>query len=191
MGNQRIRRLDPASGTIETWAGNGEAAPTPENAPMKGTPLHGARAIAIATNGDCLIALRDANMILRLEATTETYHRIAGTGQAGYAGDGGPAMLASFGGTATGRALTFAGPKGLTLAPRGILYIADTDSHAIRRLDLSSGIITTVVGTGTMGDGPELSPTDYKLARPHGVLFTEGKLYVADSESHRILLFRP
>ena len=158
---------------------------------MKGTPLHGARAIAIAPNGDYLIALRDANVILRLDATKETYHRIAGTGQAGYAGDGGSAMLASFGGTATGRALAFAGPKGLTLAPRGILYIADTDSHAIRRLDLLSGIITTVVGTGTIGDGPESSPTEYKLARPHGVLFTDGKLYVADSESHRILLFRP
>ena len=58
--------------------------------------------------------------------------------------------------------------------------------HAIRRIDLKTGIITTVLGTGEMGDGPEPDPLHAKLSRPHAVLFANGVLYVADSETHRI-----
>ena len=46
----------------------------------------------------------------------------------------------------------------------------DTDSHAIRKIDLKSGVITTVLGTGKMGDGPETAPLECKLSRPHALL---------------------
>jgi len=57
----------------------------------------------------------------------------------------------------------------------------------IRRIDLKTGIISTVLGTGTRGDGPETDPRQCKLSRPHGVFVDRsGVLYVADSEAHRI-----
>lgn len=184
--NHRIRRFHPDTGMIETWAGTGEGAPTPDGAPVSGTPLNGPRTIVVAPNGDLYVALREGNAILRIDAKTKTYHRIGGTGQQGYSGDEGPALNATFGGSARGPAARLAGPKGLALGKDGTLYVADTDSHAIRKIDPKTGIITTILGNGTMGDGPETNPLGCKLSRPHAVLFTGGKLYVADSEAHRI-----
>jgi hypothetical protein len=71
------------------------------------------------------------------------------------------------------------------------LFIADTENHVVRRVDLVSGIITTVLGTGVRGDGPETSPLECRMARPHGLLAdASGTLYVTDSEAHRIRVLR-
>ena len=185
IGNHRIRRLHLDTGIIETWAGTGEAGPTPDGAAVRGTPLNGPRTMALAPNGDLYLALREGNRIYRIDARTQTFHHIAGTGENGYSGDGGPAVSAKFGGSLA-RA---AGPKGLAYSG-GNLYIADTESHAIRRIDLYSGAISTLLGTGALGDGPEADPLACKLNRPHGVLFANGVVYVADSEAHRIRVLR-
>jgi streptogramin lyase len=186
LGNHRIRRLHLDTGTIETWAGTGEGGPTPEGAPVSGTPVNGPRSIVAAANGDLYVALREGNAILRIDSKTHTYHRVAGTGASGFTGDGGPALSATFGGSATGRAAALAGPKGLALGPDGTIYVADTDSHAVRRIDAKTGTITTILGTGMAGDGPETNPLECKLTRPHAVLFIGGKLYIADSEANRV-----
>jgi len=177
IGNQRIRRLRLDTGIIETYAGTGEpkAPPPPEGAPLRGTGLNGPRTMAMAPDGDLFLALREGNAIYRISARTATLHRVAGTGDQGYSGDGGPALAAKL-----------AGPKGLAYSPDQQLYIADTENHVIRSVNLVSGIITTVLGTGQRGDGPEPDPLQCKLNRPHGVLTAEGRLYVADSETHRI-----
>src|SRR5262249_46910927 len=99
----------------------------------------------------------------------------AGTGESGYAGDGGAAKAAKLG-----------GPKGLALADDGSLYVADTENHAIRRIDPRTAIITTVLGTGARGDGPDGDPLACALARPHGVFAAGSTLYVSDNEAHRI-----
>jgi quinohemoprotein ethanol dehydrogenase len=190
LGNHRIRRLHPDTGIIETWSGTGEAKGPAEGAPVKGTPLNGPRTLAMASNGDLYVALREGNAIYRIDHASETLHKIAGTGENGFGGDGGPALAAKFGGAATGAAARLAGPKGLALGPNDELYVADTESHAIRRIDLKTGIITTVLGTGEMGDGPESDPLKCKLNRPHAVLFANGVLYVADSEANRIRMLR-
>jgi sugar lactone lactonase YvrE len=165
LANNRIRRLHPDTGIIETWAGTGETTATPDGAPVKGTPLRSPRTIAMAPDGDLYLALREGNAIYRIDAKTQTLHRVAGTGEQGYAGDGGPALNAKL-----------SGPKGLEYV-NGNLYLADTESHTIRRVDLKTGVISTVLGNGTKGD----------LSRPHGLLFAGGVLYVSDSENHRIL----
>ena len=175
IGNHRIRRLRIDTGIIDTYAGTGEAAPTPEGSPVTGTPLRGPRTLALAANGDLYLALREGNAIYRIDAKTETLHRVAGTGEQGYTGDGGPALSANL-----------SGPKGLALS-RDALYIADTESHTVRRVDLKTGIIATVLGTAVRGDGHETDPHGCKLSRPHGVFFADGALYVSDSEAHRIL----
>lgn len=174
LANNRIRRLHLDTGIIETWAGTGATAATPDTAPVKGTPLHSPRTIAMAPNGDLFLALREGNAIFRIDAATQTLHRVAGTGEQGYVGDGGPALNAKL-----------SGPKGLEYHD-GNLYLADTESHTIRRVDLSTGIISTVLGTGERGDGPTDSPLHCRLSRPHGLLFANGVLYVADSEANRI-----
>ena len=180
IGNKRIRRLHLDTGIIETYAGNGEATETPEGAPVHGTPLKGPRTLAMARNGDLYLALREGNAIYRIDAKTQTLHRVAGTGKAGYSGDGGSALDATLG-----------GPKGLAYDGAGNnLYLADTENHVIRRINLKTGIILTVLGTGVRGDGPETDPLTCKLSRPHGVLFAKGALFVTNSEANRILELR-
>ena len=83
------------------------------------------------------------------------------------------------------------GPKGIALGPGGMLYLADTENHAIRRIDLKAGVITTVAGTGERGDGPDGDPRKCKMNRPHGVFVGRGgEVYIGDSEAHRIRLLQ-
>lgn len=178
IGNNRIRRIDLKTGTIDTFAGTGEKKPTPDGAPLAGTPLNGPRALDLDPRGNLYLALREGNAVYRIDAKTKTIHHLAGTGKQGYKGDGGAAKDA-----------LLSGPKGISYA-KGAVYIADTESHTIRRIDLKSGAISTVLGTGARGDGPMGGPLGCKLARPHGVLAHKGAIYVADSESHRILLLK-
>ncbi len=178
IGNHRIRRVDLSTGRIETYAGTGERQPTPDGAPRDGTPLNGPRTIAIDVEGHLYLALREGNAIYRIDRHTQRIHHVAGTGEQGYSGDGGPARRA-----------TLAGPKGLACAP-GNLYVADTENHLVRRIHLESGMITTVLGTGRRGDGPEPDPLQCALSRPHGVHVAGNTLYVGDSEAHRIRVLK-
>jgi DNA-binding beta-propeller fold protein YncE len=173
-GNHRVRAVDLETRRIDTIGGTGEKRPTADGAALRESPLNGPRAIALAPDGTFYLALREGNAIYRVEAG-RTLRHLAGTGAQGYTGDGGPA-----------RAATLGGPKGLALAGRA-LFVADTENHAIRRIDLETGVITTVLGTGVRGDGPEPDPRRCRLSRPHGV-FADGRgtLYVGDSEAHRI-----
>jgi sugar lactone lactonase YvrE len=167
IGNNRIRRVDLKTGIINTFAGTGEKKPTPDGAPLAGTPLNGPRAIDVDAKGNLYLALREGNAIYRIDPDAKVIAHIAGTGEKGYTGDGGPAKEAKL-----------SGPKGVALSPDGGLYIADTESHTIRRIDLKDGTIKTVLGDGTRGP----------LARPHGVFVDkQGILYIGDSENNRIL----
>jgi sugar lactone lactonase YvrE len=167
--NFRIRSLDLVTGIIDTWAGTGQRGSAPEGAPLKGTPLDGPRALAIDRAGNYYLALREGNAIYRLDVKGGKMYRFAGTGEKGFTGDGADARQAKL-----------SGPKGVALAPDGSLYIADTENHAIRRVD-KNGIITTVAGNGERG----------VLARPHGVFVdAQGVVYIADSENNRICILK-
>jgi sugar lactone lactonase YvrE len=174
--NHRIRRIDPETKMIETYAGTGEPAPTPDGSAREGTPLHGPRAMAFNAHGDLFLALREGNVVLRLDHDTQTYARIAGSGERGYTGDGGEA-----------REATLSGPKGISLENDRAVIIADTESHTIRRIDLANGTIDTVLGRGEATDGPDGDPLRCGLARPHGVFVdSHSRVYVGDSENHRV-----
>jgi sugar lactone lactonase YvrE len=180
VGNHRIRRLDLKTGIIETYAGTGERKPTPDGAPLSGTPLNGPRTIDLDPKGNIYLALREGNAIYRIDPKARRIHLIAGTGKQGYTGDGGSA-----------RAAEFSGPKGVAYASDESLFVVDTENQVIRRIDLKTGIITTVLGNGTRGDGPEPNPLSCKLNRPHGIFVDrKGVIYVGDSEAHRIRMLR-
>ncbi len=180
IGNHRIRRIDLKSGTIETFAGTGERKPTPDGAPVAGTPLNGPRTMDFDRRGDMYLALREGNAVYRIDMQKQVIHHLAGTGEKGYSGDGGPARQA-----------VLNGPKGISVGPDGAVYIADTESHTIRRIDGRTGVITTVAGTGTRADGPDGAPQSCGLARPHGVFVdAKGVVYIGDSENHRVRVVR-
>jgi hypothetical protein len=171
----RVRTVDFKTGVIETWSGTGEKHAVADGAAVTGSPLNGPRAMVFDTAGTLYLALREGNAIYRIDQKLLRLHHIAGTGEQGYSGDGGPARLSRL-----------AGPKGLAWW-RNLLYVADTENHVIREIDCRTGTIRTVLGTGTRGEGPEPDPLRCALARPHGVFVdTRGALYVGDSEAHRI-----
>jgi len=176
IGNHRIRRVDLKTSQIETFAGTGERQPAADGAPLAGAPLNGPRAMAFDAHGDMYLDLREGNAVYRNNMRDMTIHHIAGTGKTGYTGDGGPAVQA-----------LLSGPKGIAIAPDGGVFIDDTESHTVRRIDPVTGQITTVVGNGTRGDGPDGDPRSCQLARPHGIFIDRtGHIYIADSENHRI-----
>ncbi|MEZ5351512.1 MAG: hypothetical protein R2762_02660 [Bryobacteraceae bacterium] len=182
IGNHRVRRLDLRTGIIETWLGTGEKKPTPDGAPLAGTPVNGPRAIDLDPKGNVYLALREGNAVYRVDPKAGKFIHIAGTGEKGYSGDGGDARQAKLN-----------GPKGIAWSPDGGVYIADTESHTIRRIDLKNGTIRTVAGSGERGNGPDGNPLQCKMARPHGVFVDrKGVLYIGDSESHRVrMLAKP
>jgi streptogramin lyase len=178
--NHRIRRIDRKTGIISTFAGNGNQAPTPDGAELEGTPLNGPRAIDFDGQGNMWLALREGNAVYRIDMKKRTIHHVAGTGEKGFSGNGGPAKQA-----------TLSGPKGLSIGPDGNVYLADTESHTIRMIDLRKKTMELVAGTGERGDGPDGDPLACKMARPHGVFVDrDGSIYVGDSEAHRVRVIK-
>src|SRR5688572_23638390 len=153
INNNRVRKIDARSGVISTFAGTGVNAPTPDEGGMLTSPIAAPRSIEIAPDGTMYLILRAGNKVLAMNPAQGTLKRIAGTGALGYEGDGGPAITAKFG---TGTS-PLNGPKGIALGGN-VLYIVDTENHAIRGINLATGIISTVAGNGQRGDGPDGDP---------------------------------
>jgi streptogramin lyase len=182
IGNHVIRRVNPKTGIIATFAGSGHAGPTPDGSSIAGTPLNGPRSLDFDASGNLWLVTREGNQVLKFDLAAQIIHLIAGTGRKGFTGDGGPALNA-----------TFAGPKNVAAAPNGDVYVADTDNDAIRRLNLKLGTVELVAG-GTqplaraLGEGE----SSLKLHHPHGVLVdSDGTVYISDSANHRILVLKP
>ncbi|MCB1090981.1 MAG: SMP-30/gluconolactonase/LRE family protein, partial [Verrucomicrobiae bacterium] len=181
IGNHRIRRIDLASGKIETWCGSGKPEATPDGAKVSPeTPLKGPRALDIDPSGDFWLALREGNQVFRIDMKTRTLHHVAGSGEKGFEVTG-PAKTAKL-----------SGPKGVAVSPDGkLIYLADTESHSIRAIDLRNDppTLDVVAGDGQRGNGPDApDPLKCRMARPHGVGVdpVTGDLFIGDSESHKV-----
>lgn len=182
IGNHRIRSVDLDSGIISTWCGTGSPDPTPDGAEAgPGTPLRGPRALDRAPDGDLWLALREGNQVFRIDMDTDRLHHVAGTGEKGFHAEPRPA-----------REALLSGPKGVAISPDGTrIYLADTESHTVRMIDLSEEppVLRLVAGDGTRGDGPDSpDPLQCRMARLHGIGVDpeSGDLYIGDSETHKV-----
>ena len=173
-GNDRIRRVD-AGGTITTIAGTGEQGYSGDGGPATGARLNTPRGVAVDGLGAVYIAEWGNHRIRRVDAGG-TITTVAGTGEGGYSGDGGPAAGA-----------WLHTPEGVTVDGAGNLYIADRGNHRIRRVD-GAGTITTVAGTGESDFGGDGGPAvEAWLYHPAGVAVDgSGSVYIADSWNDRI-----
>jgi DNA-binding beta-propeller fold protein YncE len=176
VGDHRVRVVDFVSGTIETFAGTGEAAHSGDGGPAAAAAIFGARAVKVAADGRVFILERQGSSLRAVDPKTGTIATVAGTGARGYGGDGGPA-----------RDAVFDAPKEFALAPGGDILIVDTENHAIRRIDAKSGTIETIAGGHKGGDGDGGPATTAGLGRPHGAAVgSDGAIYIGDTENHRI-----
>ena len=180
IGNSVIRKVDMKSHVITTIAGTGKPGDSPDGAPVKGTPIKGPRSIDFDAAGNLWVCTREGNQVLKLDLKADKISIIAGNGKKGFTGNGGPAKLA-----------TLSGPKGVAFDTAGNAWIADTESHSIRMVDMKTGNLELKIGTGVKGDGPDGDPLKCQLARPHGVFVDkDGSVYVGDSENHRVRVWK-
>lgn len=175
VADNRIRRVELGTGTIETICGTGRREFSGDGGIALGASLDGARAVDVDRDGNIYVCEREGNRIRMIDAAG-IIRTIAGTGKAGYSGDGGPAFQA-----------TFDGPKWVHVAPDNSIYVVDTENHCVRRIDRKTGLIATVAGSGVKGAEGDGGPaTAAQMDRPHGCCVYRGMLYIADTNNHRI-----
>ena len=175
--NQRVRRVDGGTGIISTVAGSGGLGYSGDGGPATSATLSTPSALLVDGAGNLYIADSGNNVIRVVNAATGTISTLVGTGQSGYSGDTGQATMAKL-----------SHPNGLAFDGDHQLYISDTGNNVIRKVDLSTGIITTVAGTGVAGFAGDGSlATAGLLNYPWGIsLGADGSLYVADISNNRI-----
>ena len=171
--NHRIRKMD-TNHVIATVAGNGTAGQAGDGKNATEAQLNFPNGVAVDSSGNLYIA-DTGNHLIRKVDTSGKMTKIAGTGQAGFSGDGGRAMEAQLN-----------TPKRVTVTREGIIYVVDKGNDRIRKID-TNGIITTIVGNGKGYGGDGGSATKALLNSPSDVAIDgRGNLFIADTENHRI-----
>jgi sugar lactone lactonase YvrE len=177
LANYRVRMVELATGTIATFAGNGEREYDGDGQPARQAGLTGPSGLALDPDGDLYIADTFCGRIRKVEAATGLISTIAGDGTE-YRYQGMPHEFS----TGLSR------PAGIALDADGNLYVTDSDNHLIRKWNPRTKIITAVAGNGTAqfaGDGGPANACS--LNYPFGVAVDgAGNLYIADTFNHRI-----
>jgi len=176
LGNSRIRRVDKLSGNITTVAGNGTPGYSGDGGPATSASLFNPYGVAVDALGNIYVADFTNNRVRKVDKLSGNITTVAGNGTAAYSGDDGLAASAGL-----------AGPRDVAVDSTGNIYIADSSSHRIRRVD-TNGVISTVAGNGTpifSGDGG--FAISASLYFPYGVVLDSlGNIYIAESGSQRI-----
>jgi sugar lactone lactonase YvrE len=186
-GNQRIRRIDAASGAITTVAGSGKTGFAGDNGPAVNADIDlkgsfNRVEIAFDAAGNLYFTDTGNNRIRRVDSVTKNITTVAGNGQEGFSGDSGPALSAAL-----------HEPAGLAIDGGGNIFIADALNHRVRRVDAASKVITTWAGSGPAGlgqgdfGGDDQLATAARLNVPLGLAFdAAGNLFIADAVNSRV-----
>lgn len=183
MGRQhRIRRMDARTGIITLVAGTGEGGYAGDGGLATDAAINQPYGLAVDTDGDMYFAQRFDPAVRKIDGQTGIISTVAGTGEFGYGGDGGP-----------GNQALLREPNDLFLDGKGGLLIADIQDQRIRRVDLTTGIITTFAGTGEKsrsGDGKPAA--EASLMGPRAVCMdSQGNTYVAEREGNGVRKISP
>lgn len=175
--NNRIRRVDGSSGLISTIAGDSHPGYIGDSLPATDAELNLPAGVSIDTSGNVFIADFNNNRVREVVYSTGYIYTLAGNGVGGYSGDGGPATAAEID-----------HPHHTSVDKNQNVYFADENNNRIRRIDRSTGIITTVAGNGTGGfSGDGFSATAAMLHGPKCVAIDDsGNLFIADWLNNRI-----
>ena len=175
--NDRIRKVNLSTGVITTVAGDGSGSFSGDGGAATAAGIDYPEALTVDAAGDIFIADTDDFRIREVNAATHIISTVAGTGTSGYSGDAGQATAAK---------INYC--YGLALDASGNLYISDTSNYRIRRVNLASGVITTIAGTGTFGSGGDGGQaTAATIGDPGGLAFdAAGNLYIADYGKDRV-----
>ena len=171
--SSHILKIDTA-GTLTVAAGNGTVGYSGDGGPATSAALNHPEGVFVDAAGNIFIADTD-NSVIREVASNGNITTVAGNGNAGYSGDGGPATSAQLD-----------DPYGVFVDGAGNIFIADTDNAAIR--EVVAGIIQTVAGNGTNGySGDGGIATSAQLDLPQG-LFVDASdnIFIADTDNNRI-----
>ena len=175
--NSRIRKVSASTGIISTVAGNGTAGFSGDGGAAISAELYYPSSVAVDMSGNIYIADLDNLRIRKVSASTGIISTVAGNGTAGYTGDGGAAYNAEI-----------RGVYGIAVDASGNIYVADSGNNRIRKITVSTGIISTVAGgssSGYLGDGG--AATSANLIYPEDVAVdTSGNFYIADTDNNRI-----
>lgn len=180
--HNRIRRVDAQTGIITLICGNGEPGYAGDGGPAVAAVIHQPYGLAIDANGDIYFAQRFDPAVRKIDVSTGIVSTVAGTGEFGYSGDGGP-----------GNEAMLREPNDLCLDGRGGLLIADVQDQRIRRVDLATGIITTLAGTGDKTrDGDGKPATEASLMGPRAVCAdSKGNVFVCEREGNGVRKISP
>jgi sugar lactone lactonase YvrE len=182
MVGNRVGKISP-DGHVTALAGSGRTGNGGDDGPARGAELNGPHSLAVAANGDLFVADTWNNRVRKIDARSGRITNLVGTGRKGFSGDGGLASQAEFGGI---YCLAFD-------EARQTLDLADLDNRRVRRVDLKTGIVTTVAGNGKKG-----VPTDGMDARseplvdPRAVAIDDrGNLYILERGGHALRVVDP
>ena len=175
--NAKYQESSPSSGILSTVAGykTRNEGSTDDGIPATSKRLTDPEGLAVDKEGNIFIV--DFNKILKVTASSGTVTKAVGKGVSGYSGDGGQATSA-----------TLNGPYSVALDTSGNIYIADSGNNCIRKVTVSTGVITTVAGNGIEGYvSDNVAATSTPLNDPQDLAVdASGNIFIADSGNHRI-----
>lgn len=186
QGNNILRKVDAQTGHIQTIMGNETGwgyRRALDGRLAGGIEINSIQDLSVDPSGNVYIADQGDDKIWKVDATTGIITTLAGTGQGGFSGDGGPATSAQIN-----------NPRGVYADASGNVYIGDRSNHRIRKVD-TAGIITTIAGgnaageRGTLrGNATEGAPaTDVLLGNPQGIsMNSSGELHFTDRLNRRV-----